>query len=222
MNPIALQTPLRRTAQQTVSKSRAYSSFYPSVKVPIRYESLGRRTSFPISRHAPPINPRGSRLNNHRVPRQRSLNTTKHNNTRHDESTMDFAYMPRGAFFPESRESEPRVPLLPDNFSPPVGYTNQRDVHIESVVRPTISTVSADGTHIDSPSAMSDVTDNHAHAQDVDVFDLTRKVTSAAKNTAAEFSDIAAAEVEKQGSGAKAVWEGFLDDLLGPKQSSRT
>ena len=151
---------------------------------------------------------------------QRSLKTTKHNNSRHDESTIDFAYMPRENFFPDPTPREPRPPLLPDNFAPPVEHTNNahHDFHIESVVKPTISTVSANGTHIDNPSAMSDVTDGHA--QGVDMFDLTKKVSAATASKATELAGAATEEARSQQSSIAAFVNGVIDDIFGPKRTT--
>lgn len=67
-----------------------------------------------------------------------------------------------------SKQSEIlRVPILPANSTAP----GRPDLVEEAVVRPEITTVSASGTHIDSPSAMSEVTDNHA--VELSPFDLT-------------------------------------------------
>ena len=75
-------------------------------------------------------------------------------------------------------------------------------------MRPQISTVSADSTHIQSPSAMSEVTDNHA--AELDPYDLSNKVTAAASKIA---------EMPMKEAGAmRELFSGFLDDLFGSKQ----
>ena len=75
-------------------------------------------------------------------------------------------------------------------------------------MRPEISTASADGTHIASPSAMSEVTDNHA--AELDPYDLAMQVGRAANKVVSEK-----VEVLREGSVVKELWSGFLDDLLG-------
>jgi hypothetical protein len=96
-----------------------------------------------------------------------------------------------------------RIPILPDS------YTHTTDSYTEEpepVMKPEIYTTAMDSTHAHSPSAMSEVTDNHA--MDVDPFDLTKTVKKAAGRALGE----------KSGRGAvKEVWDGFLDDLLGKK-----
>lgn len=71
-------------------------------------------------------------------------------------------------------------------------------------MRPVISTVSADTTYFHAPSALSDVTDNSA----IDFQGLTNAVNSAASRLRPS------SETE---STLKKVWNGFLDDVLGPK-----
>lgn len=81
------------------------------------------------------------------------------------------------------RQSEiMRVPILPDNSTAP-GRSAEA---AESVIRPEILTVSANGTHIDSPSAMYEVVDNHA--VELSPFDLTNKVTTAATEAASKMT----------------------------------
>ena len=111
-----------------------------------------------------------------------------------------------------------RVPLLPDNYTPPMEHTNNahHDVRMEFVVRPQISTTSADGTHIDSPSAMSDVTDNHA--VEIDVFDLTKKVGHAAAAAATKVTDLSAEGLEKQKGLLGEMFSDMVDDVFGAKK----
>ena len=84
-------------------------------------------------------------------------------------------------------------------------------------MRPEISTVSADGTHIDSPSAMSEVTDNHA--VEMDPYDLTGVVREAGKK-AAEVVGVEGlkAKVVKEKGVVSELWSGFVDDLMGPRK----
>lgn len=85
---------------------------------------------------------------------------------------------------------------------------------MESVIRPEISTVSADGTHVASPSAMSEVTDNHAI--ELDPYDLTTKVTAAAQ----KMGELPAEKLKEAGV-VKELWMGLLDDLMGGRKVSR-
>jgi hypothetical protein len=64
-------------------------------------------------------------------------------------------------------------------------------------------TVAADGTHIFSPSAMSDVSDNNS----VDFEGMTARVTN-------KWSKA----VEEEAGIFKRLWSDFVDDTLGPKQ----
>lgn len=106
-----------------------------------------------------------------------------------------------------------RIPLLPHNFLPP--RTDQGlEEAIDNVVRPEISTVSANSTHIESPSAMSEVTDNHAI--DLDPYDLTNKVTAAATKTAEDTMN----QIRNAGT-VRQLWSGLLDDLFGSRRVSK-
>lgn len=102
-----------------------------------------------------------------------------------------------------------RIPILPFNSTAPT----RSNEALESVIRPEITTTSANGTHIESPSAMSDVTDNPGHT-DLDPFDLTNTVTAAAsKATGVPIEEL------QEPSVVKKLWDGLLDDILGPRNN---
>ncbi|KAI4176978.1 MAG: hypothetical protein LQ348_005912, partial [Seirophora lacunosa] len=102
-----------------------------------------------------------------------------------------------------------RIPLLPHNFFPPRAEQGLGEA-IDDVIRPEISLVSASSTHIESPSAMSEVTDNHA--VDVDPYDLTNKVTAAATKTVED-----AMNRRREEGTVRELWSGLLDDLFGSR-----
>ncbi len=81
------------------------------------------------------------------------------------------------------------------------------------MIRPEITTTSANGTHIESPSAMSDVTDG-GHT-DLNPFDLTNTVTTAASK--ASKAMVVPIERMQEPGVVKELWNGLLDDILGPK-----
>ncbi|KAL8907896.1 MAG: hypothetical protein Q9207_001133 [Kuettlingeria erythrocarpa] len=114
-------------------------------------------------------------------------------------------------------ESKPpeivRIPLLPQNFFPPRTEQGLEEA-VESVIRPEISLVSANSTHIESPSAMSEVTDNHAI--DLDPYNLTNKVAAAATRTAEDAVD----KMREAGT-VRELWSGLLDDLFGSKRMTK-
>ena len=113
------------------------------------------------------------------------------------------------------RQSEiVRAPLLPENSSAPPQVAETP----ETVVRPEIATVSANGTHIDNPSAMSEVTDNHAI--EISPFNLTSQVTHAATAAASKVTGMSEARLKKEGV-LQEVWSGFLDDVLGDKKMTK-
>lgn len=106
------------------------------------------------------------------------------------------------------------MPILPHNDTAPA----RDNEALESVVRPEISTVSANGTHIDSPSAMHEVTDNYAI--ELSPFDLTSKVSIAATAAAVQMTGMSAERLKEPGV-VKALWDGVLDDLLGNKKLAK-
>lgn len=128
--------------------------------------------------------------------------------------------MPQDSLAAPPESETLRVPLLPDNVAPPLEHTNNahHDFHMQPVSRPQIHTVSADSTHIDSPSAMSEVMDNHTI--EVDVFDLTRKVKNAAAARMSEVAIMGAEEVEKQRGLVGNLVNGMMDDVFGPKRAA--
>ncbi len=146
----------------------------------------------------------------------RFLSTTAATKTAHDDSTIDTVNTPSVTPKAPPLPEVVRPPLLPDNDSPPPGTAvSDKEAAIEPVIRPEITTVCADGTHIDTPSAMSEVTDNDA--AELDPYDLASKVTAAA----AKSTDVATKKMEEPGS-ARALWNGLLDDLFGEKKVSKT
>ena len=104
-----------------------------------------------------------------------------------------------------------RIPRLPDNYSPPAAIAEE----IAEVVRPTISTVSADGTNI--VSAMTEVVDNHAAP--IDHYDLTSKVSIAASKL---MDGVKKEMKDMQEPGlVKDLWNGLLDDVFGSKKAAK-
>ncbi|KAL8711552.1 MAG: hypothetical protein Q9220_003962 [cf. Caloplaca sp. 1 TL-2023] len=132
---------------------------------------------------------------------------------RFDASSIDFAYMPQHTLEESVPPQVMRIPLLPHNTSPPPGTSGHEDA-VESVVRPEISLVSANSTHIESPSAMSEVTDNHA--LDLNPFELTSQVTAAA----AKMAEAPMEKLRDAGT-VRELWGGLLDDLFGSRPMSK-
>lgn len=81
-------------------------------------------------------------------------------------------------------------------------------------MKPQIYTVSGDGADV-AASAMSEVVDNHA--VDLDPFSLTEAVGRSRVGEEIQRSQNGTAE-----PGAfKELWSGFLDDVMGPKETLR-
>ncbi len=100
------------------------------------------------------------------------------------------------------------MPILPQNDTTPA----RDNEALESVVRPEISTVSANGTHIDSPSAMHEVTDNHAI--ELSPFDLTNKVSNAATAAAVQMTGMSAKRLREPGV-VQELWDGIQEACQG-------
>ncbi|KAA6410405.1 MAG: hypothetical protein FRX48_05826 [Lasallia pustulata] len=143
----------------------------------------------------------------------RHFNTTRSLKVPNDTSFIDFAYMPQYELTPPAESDIVRIPLLPDN-SFPARQSAPYQEGIEPVTRPEISTVSGASTHIASPSAMSEVTDNHSI--ELDPFELVHKVQAAA----AKMSGLPAEELKEPGV-MKKLWDGLLDDLLGARKMQK-
>lgn len=154
-------------------------------------------------------------LNSFTVRESRSFSTSQSRRIARDSSTIDFAYFPQYELQTPSQSEIIRVPILPQNSTAP----GRSEEVVESVVRPQITTISADGTHIDSPSAMSEVTDNHA--VDLSPFDLTNTVTNAATAAASKVTGMPAGKLKEPGI-LQELWSGLLDDILGGKKIAKT
>ncbi|KZF25699.1 hypothetical protein L228DRAFT_244586 [Xylona heveae TC161] len=132
-----------------------------------------------------------------------------------DDSTIDFAYMPDLSESQEQRREWVRVPLLPDNYAPQRSGANKEATEaIDTVIRPEISTVSPDNSHVSTSSAVTDVLDNSAAGIN------TQGLADSLSNVASKLAGTSAEELKQPGT-LKTLWSGFLDDLLGPKGSSK-
>ncbi|KAJ5081578.1 hypothetical protein NUU61_009842 [Penicillium alfredii] len=141
----------------------------------------------------------------------RQFNTSRASKAVGDTSTVDFVYMPSMAELDAAPvRPGPRVPVLPDISSLPDPQTQTAPP-----MKPQIYTVAGSGSDV-AASAMSEVVDNHSI--DIDPFSLTETV---GRSRVGE-------EIQRQSSGTgsgepgvvQELWTGFLDDVLGPKQSS--
>jgi hypothetical protein len=135
----------------------------------------------------------------------RQFNTSRALKAVNDSSTVDFAYLPAfedGAT--SSTSSTVRVPLAPDSSA--AKYETSADVDA-NVHKPQINTVAADV--------------QHAHMTEVhDFSDAPGKYHGFADAVAGRDTKLTE-QTERVGSEWRRVWEGFLDDLLGPKTGAR-
>ncbi|KAL4755245.1 hypothetical protein BDW72DRAFT_56439 [Aspergillus terricola var. indicus] len=137
----------------------------------------------------------------------RTFNTSRSLKAVNDSSTVDFAYMPSIAESNNSSWDVP-VPILPEM------YTHHEPTGPSSApMKPQVYTVSGDGIDV-SASPMSEVVDNDS--VEIDPFSLTEAVGKS--RYAAELKS------QQEQGGTKSIaselWNGLLDDILGPKQQS--
>ncbi|KAJ5368292.1 uncharacterized protein N7496_008052 [Penicillium cataractarum] len=139
----------------------------------------------------------------------RSFNTSRSQKAVGDSSTVDFIYMPAMSTLdaPSTRPAFPKVPVLPDLYS-------HHDAAAPSAppMKPQIYTVS--GGDISAASAMSEVVDNHA--VEIDPFSLTEAVGRSRIGEELARSNGAT----KEPGVVRELWAGFLDDVLGPKDTA--
>lgn len=138
----------------------------------------------------------------------RQFNTSRATKALNDSSTVDFVYMPSMADLDAAPlQRSIQVPVLPELPSLP-----WRQTPTAPPMKPQIYTVSGTGADV-SASAMSEVVDNHAI--DLDPFTLTEAV---GRSRAGE-------EIQRRSNGSsepgviRELWAGFLDDVMGPKQT---
>lgn len=127
----------------------------------------------------------------------RRFNTSRSRKSVGDSSTLDFAYIPD--FDPQTRSAPlgMRVPILP--WADVQGHSAESEGVVPMM--PTIYTVSAEGSHIHSPSAMSETPDSNQFSY---------------QGLANKFS----ATHQKGESMVKQIINDFMDDIMGPKRGS--
>ncbi|KAJ6179325.1 hypothetical protein N7519_009786 [Penicillium mononematosum] len=138
----------------------------------------------------------------------RQFNTSRATKALNDTSTVDFVYMPNMADLDAAPlQRGIQVPVLPELPSIP-----GRQTPTAPPMKPQIYTVSGTGADVPA-SAMSEVVDNHAI--DLDPFSLTEAV---GRSRVGE-------EIQRRSNGSsepgviRELWAGFLDDVMGPKES---
>lgn len=149
------------------------------------------------------------RINPNAFAETRQFNTSRASKAVGDSSTVDFIHMPIMSEMEAApiRRASPQIPVLPDVHS-----IQETPSPSTPPMKPQIYTVAGSGADV-AASAMSEVVDNHA--VDIDPFSLTEAV---GRSRAGE-------ETQRGRNGSQPgvvseLWSGFLDDVLGPKQSA--
>ncbi|GAB1743774.1 hypothetical protein NU219Hw_g694t1 [Hortaea werneckii] len=131
----------------------------------------------------------------------RHFNTSRELKQPKDTSTMDFAYFPD--LDPDHVDANlaMRVPIIPDNYSPPRTGAHAPEVEEMIVVKPQIVTASADAVYL----PMADLSDGHA--MNVDFHSMADRVATNLRRMRLP--------VEQQAGVMKQLWSDMIDDLFG-------
>jgi len=143
------------------------------------------------------------------IPLMQGFQTSAPKQTSNDKSTMDFFFFPEIDEPPTNPFAKLRVPLLPDNYSPDRSADSVHRIESidEALPKAEISIVASHPENV-APVAMSEVVGNEA----VDV-ELGQLITG--------FTDTALHEMKEQQGTIKDLWNGLIDDILGPKAGSK-
>ncbi|KAI9888575.1 MAG: hypothetical protein M1814_006816 [Vezdaea aestivalis] len=137
----------------------------------------------------------------------RTINTSQPRKAVNDASTIDFVFLPALESIVE-HSGLFHAPLAPDLFQAPSRATLFAGVEDDGIVaRPQIATVASSSTHIDPPSAMSDVVDNSAIS--IDPYSLTKGVADSAANALASSKPVG--EIRQ-------FFNDVMDDVFGEKK----
>ena len=158
---------------------------------------------------------------------KREFNTSRANKAVHDNSTVDFAYLPK--LFSDEFGPQPakiRVPVMPSIFSDDAearleeypsldaaagGYQGtDAGVHL---MKPQIETV-VERDHAQM-STLSDVGDGHTNEMSIETL---ADLSGILGTNAQKFVDMVK---DKDETTIRTMWNGFLDDLLGAKQQNK-
>ncbi|KAK5138343.1 hypothetical protein LTR08_003404 [Meristemomyces frigidus] len=134
----------------------------------------------------------------------RHFNTSRALKAVSDTSTMDFAYFPD--LDPDNKEAAEvmRVPIIMNNYTRPKTGAHAPEAKETVVMRPQISTMSADAVYL----PMAEHSDGHA--MNVDFYAMADKVSASIKRMQVP--------VEQQASMMKQLWSDIVDDMLGTKK----
>ncbi|KAI6810259.1 hypothetical protein KC340_g18634 [Hortaea werneckii] len=172
---------ISRITAHEVAHSRAFSSAVEQTKRPTPAEPQQQQeTPSQIIRH---------------------FNTSRELKQPKDTSTMDFAYFPD--LDPDNVDANlaMRVPIIPDNYSPPRTGAHAPEVEEMVVVKPQIVTASADAVYL----PMADLSDGHA--MNVDFHSMADRVATNLRRMRLP--------VEQQAGMMKQLWSDMIDDLFG-------
>ncbi|KAI7485580.1 hypothetical protein KC357_g2873 [Hortaea werneckii] len=176
---------ISRITAHEVAHSRAFSS---------AVEQTNKRPTPPEPQQQQETSPTSQMI--------RHFNTSRELKQPKDTSTMDFAYFPD--LDPDHNVDANllamRVPIIPDNYSPPRTGAHAPEVEEMVVFKPQIVTASADAVYL----PMADLSDGHA--MNVDFHSMADRVASNLRRMRLP--------VEQQAGMMKQLWSDMIDDLF--------
>jgi len=158
------------------------------------------------------------------IPMMQGFRTSAISKAARDSSTLDHCIFPSPA---EESSTNPfarlRVPLLPDNYTPDRSASSPHAVESldEALSKPEISVIAAYPEMV-LPAMMSEVVGNDG--LDMDIGQLTKGfVHTPAAYIQSVKESVTETIAENTGDGGlKELWSGIVDDILGPRSSSKS
>jgi len=162
-----------------------------------------------ITRSHSTLSPHRPVVPTHRIaPFMQGFTTTVPRKTRTDASTIDFMFLPSLSEPASASIASIRVPLLPDNYSPDrsANSVHAHEAVAEAIPSPEIHVIAAHPERI-SVSTLTEVVGNESF--ELHVEDLTQ----AFKSKVDELGE----KLEAEKGTLIQLWNGLVDDVLGPK-----
>ncbi|GAB7361541.1 hypothetical protein MBLNU230_g1595t1 [Neophaeotheca triangularis] len=135
----------------------------------------------------------------------RHFNTSRTLKAVNDSSPLDFAYMPSQEAFQDADLSL-RVPILPDNYSPPRTGAHAPLNDASVVLKPQVNAMSADSVYL----PLQELHDGHA--MNIDFHALAESVASQVQKMGVPMQERAGL--------MKQIWGDMMDDILGSKRKA--
>jgi len=145
----------------------------------------------------------------HRIaPLMQGFTTTAPRKTRTDASTIDFMFLPSMSESSSASTFNIRVPLLPDNYTPDrsANSVHAREAVAEAIPSPEIHVIAAHPERV-SVSTLTEIVGNES--LELHVEELTKVFRTKV--------DQLGEKLEAEKGTLIQLWNGLVDDVLGPK-----